>query len=304
MASKSGDAQREMTFSKRGEDLTNIRRSRVGDAYAKLMLRTIDDRIGEGHSWDMTFADLADEMEVSIDIAYRRAHYLADRGLLSFTLVNASAARYRFVIGRSNLPDFIPEPSDRRRIRRRGRPRGTGRSGRAKTIANSENISLIAKTFRSQRKHFANSDSDFFTSAPLAPTTAPSASKDGWGEAEARLISYGVASYEGPIQTARERGLTPEDVIAIVEHAESLPGAWGPGAVRRRVLTALPGQEASAGWMETSGDFKRSQATPKRSAEVAAEDPAIAHERWLRQRQAKGMPTELTGTRWRESVAR
>ena len=62
---------------------------------------------------------------------------------------------------------------------------------------------------------------------------------------------------ESCIETAKQRGLPPVEVVAIVEHFESKPGAWTPGAICFRIRNGRPGQDPSEGWPKVSDGYKR-----------------------------------------------
>ncbi len=108
---------------KRGERLKILRNCRLGDAYAKLLLRTLDDHIGESKTWTMTIPQLADEMECSEATVERRVKDLCERRLLIVEAVDIEAQKYEFQIVFSNLQDWIPEARVRPKTKRRGRRR-------------------------------------------------------------------------------------------------------------------------------------------------------------------------------------
>lgn len=71
------------------------------------------------------------------------------------------------------------------------------------------------------------------------------------------MIELGVFAPRPAIESARSAGATPEDVLAVLNWSEAKPGAWGPGAIRNRVMICRPGLDAAAGWPEPSTDYNR-----------------------------------------------
>ena len=64
------------------------------------------------------------------------------------------------------------------------------------------------------------------------------------------MAAAGVSQPWPAIDSAKRRGLTPEQVSAIVSHylENRDTHRWGPGALWQRVHTAGPGQTPSDGW--------------------------------------------------------
>ena len=78
-----------------------------------------------------------------------------------------------------------------------------------------------------------------------------------WMEAESALREEGVFAAGGALNAAQQIGASPADVLAIIEHARSRPGAWGPGAIRNRVINTRPGLDPGEGWPPHSEEFER-----------------------------------------------
>lgn len=265
---------------RRGRERRNIRDAAFGGSNLKLLVWTLDDHIGEQSGWNLTFRMLAREMECDASTVYRLARRLKQLGVLSYTKVEGSERLYRFSIHHRNVSDFVD--GDARQERRRKRQA----AAQCKSVLHHATADSLhhARACCTVQKPVAPCKSSPHIGATIKPPPPPAS----WEEAEAKLISYGVGSFEAPIEAAKARGVPPEQVIAIVDHALAHPGAWGPGAVRRRVFTALPGQSPDDGWLE-SAKRKRAAERPK---PVEAEDPSVAHERWIREREKKGLPTD------------
>ena len=84
---------------------------------------------------------------------------------------------------------------------------------------------------------------------PLNPPT--------WSEVETALTGEGVFAAGPAVQAAQQIGASPAEIWAIIEHARSKPGAWGPGAIRHRVMHTRPGLDPSEGWPSESEEFER-----------------------------------------------
>ena len=69
-----------------------------------------------------------------------------------------------------------------------------------------------------------------------------------WEGVEGGLIEAGVFAPGPALDAARRSGVGPEHVRDILEHAASMPGAYGPGAIRNRVMICRPGLDHREGW--------------------------------------------------------
>ena len=63
------------------------------------------------------------------------------------------------------------------------------------------------------------------------------------------------------IRDAQANGMTVAEVRAIVEHWQSMPGAWPPGALHHRIRTGTPGLAVGEGWVPVEKAYARDQAT-------------------------------------------
>lgn len=92
-----------------------------------------------------------------------------------------------------------------------------------------------------------------------------------WLDVEREAARAGVGAAKAAIDQARGRGASPELVRAIVEHFRSTPGAWGPGALQKRIASALPGVPACEGWPRADAAYDRERAAVRRSERQEAD---------------------------------
>jgi hypothetical protein len=96
--------------------------------------------------------------------------------------------------------------------------------------------------------------------APEIPDQGPS-----WEQVEGELFQTGMGDYHGLAR--RLRGvLHPFEVLGIIRHWRSKPGAWGLGALHWRLRTAMPGEEFADRWPPESEAWRRQQ---RRAAETS-----------------------------------
>lgn len=85
------------------------------------------------------------------------------------------------------------------------------------------------------------------------------------------LISLGVAAAGRAISNAQANRCGPADVLPLIEHYQSKPGAYQPGALFRRVSQAMPGGDPASGWPLESAKWLRSR---QQADQVAQRDQA------------------------------
>lgn len=100
----------------------------------------------------------------------------------------------------------------------------------------------------------------------------------GWVAAEEELFAAGVAKAREAAQSARERGYTPDQVLALIEHYRQpgQAGKWGPGALYRRIVDSHPSWPSDAGWPEPAAAYAAAAEARRRSAASAARRAAAA----------------------------
>lgn len=86
-----------------------------------------------------------------------------------------------------------------------------------------------------------------------------------WGRIEILLLEAGVIDPEPAIAACRRRGVDPAEVVAIVEHWRAHRGQWGPGALRRRLMSHFPGANPAERWVEPKRERYGVSRPPERS---------------------------------------
>lgn len=86
-----------------------------------------------------------------------------------------------------------------------------------------------------------------------------------WREVEEELVSTGMGDIEGVMRRVRGR-CTPADVLAIIAHWRSKPGAWGLGALHMRLRFVSPGCDPAKCWVPESEAWRREQKNRAQSA--------------------------------------
>lgn len=102
----------------------------------------------------------------------------------------------------------------------------------------------------------------------------PSGKEPTWEEVEIILFSeMKVGRAVSAIEAAQGRGCSPYDIMRLIEHARSKPGAYGPGAIFTRVSQAVPSADPSFGWPNENKGYRQQkaikEAESKRDQEVA-----------------------------------
>ena len=98
-------------FENRGWQLTVLRHAPVDTPMQMHLLRTLDDRIGDGHCWILTIQQIADDMRCSYSTANRVVNELVEAQYIWRDRIsdNRSDGRYEVGICWANLADE-PEP--------------------------------------------------------------------------------------------------------------------------------------------------------------------------------------------------
>lgn len=102
-------------FESRGWQLKVLRHAPVDSPMQMLLLRTLDDRIGDGHCWILTIQQIADDMRCSYSTANRVVNELIEADIIWRDRIstNRSDGRYEFGICWANLadePELAEEP--------------------------------------------------------------------------------------------------------------------------------------------------------------------------------------------------
>ncbi len=243
--------QKELDFpTKRGERLKLLRQCRVGDALEKLLLRTLDDRIGDGKTWRMGIAELAGEMEVSPATVYRKLASLEAKELL--VAEERASGLYEFQVIFSNLPELIPPQGQQQQAGRRRREKP---SHCAKEVSQSEkDLSHCAK-----RTTYKRPDS--------AQSAHPPSPPEGGSVAEPPPPG-GEAVGEPPRRTFRAE----EFPIPVGLDTPAFRDAWREWCEFRRHTKRKPISEAAAGKQMAGLDRAGSAAAVEAIEEAIAND--------------------------------
>lgn len=136
-------------------------------------------------------------------------------------------------------------------------------------------------------------------SLPEVPAASPGGvgeglvSSDESPQAEQALAvqvrALGAANGAGAIREARDHGVTLAEIRSIVAAYTAKPGAWGPGALDRRIRQAQPGENPEQHWPPVDPVFARKQA---RIAEARAGPPVPSAEQRREQGQAAAAELE------------
>jgi hypothetical protein len=103
--------------------------------------------------------------------------------------------------------------------------------------------------------------SDLKRSPPPTPETESTSSA--WGVVEKLLAHVGLVEHAAATAAARARGLSPEQVIEIVNHWQTFPpGRWSDalGVLYHRLVRASPAWNATEGWPPPRPEFATAQA--------------------------------------------
>ena len=100
--------------------------------------------------------------------------------------------------------------------------------------------------------------------APFVESTSP---PDAWEEVEEMLRELGMSRAGEAIARARDRGLKTRDVVDMMGHWEKHCGAWGLGALFRRLTGDL------ADWPPVAASFERQQ---QRQATARSHEAVVA----------------------------
>jgi len=115
--------------------------------------------------------------------------------------------------------------------------------------------------------------------ADLPPHVALPPCPVAWGGVVSEMIELGVFAPHPAVDAAQAAGASPEQVLAVLEYARTIPDAYGPGAIRNRVLICRPGLDPGEGWPEPSPEYTRQRQADsegekrkRQQAEQARED--------------------------------
>lgn len=122
---------------------------------------------------------------------------------------------------------------------------------------NSSRTSVERITDRVKKDSVTNSA---LTSIPT-PESLPPPPSNHWLVVVDALTKCGVGKIDNVIQAAHCNGLSPKDVLDIIQFVDGKPGAYGGGAIHDRVVNARPGQrfDDPSLWPPESDEYQREQ---------------------------------------------
>ena len=91
-------------------------------------------------------------------------------------------------------------------------------------------------------------------------------------EVEDALHRRGVAAAGDACEEAIRNGVSPSEVAAIIAVYDTSPGAWGPGALYKRVSIARPGDDPMQGWSPVSEEYAKRRRESEAAAKRAEQD--------------------------------
>lgn len=257
----------------RSEQLGLLRDCRLGDPrkrndrkpLAKLLLRSLDDRIGRNKRWAITVEELGEESEMSRSAVYKWLGWLSAAELIGFD--ELPDGRREFWICWSNVWAMTPAGRAAEREARDAvsPPRGP-------RVHNVDHESTMWNDSPQCGMVVHNVDCSYKEerpqSAPLAPTPSPPPRE----ELVTMVRTAGVNLADETVADAIANGMTLEQVAAVVGHYQAHPGRWHPGILKER-LTRLGahGQQADEGWY---GDSASWQAAEVHRDAIAAQEAA------------------------------
>ena len=102
-----------------------------------------------------------------------------------------------------------------------------------------------------------------------------------WGGVVSELIDLGVFAPHPAVEAAQAAGASPEQVRAVLDYARSVPDAYGPGAIRNRVMISRPGLDPGQGWPSASPahEAKRQAFFEEEKRQRRRDDQAAEQER-------------------------
>ncbi len=281
------EIQLQLPFNKRRMIL---REQLTGHQTVKHLLRVLDDHAGDGTDCFLSNATLSREMSCVIRTV-QRAVKTAQEEELIIVFPGGGRGKRRcnvYRIRRANLRDLAEA--------------GKHARDAADAAFEGDYLSPLPRQIVTPTTTNSHPRGDLLSSPirscievslkppPPAPDkrTAPALSEE-WRAVVVALLKFGVNDPEPAIENARQRGVTPSYVFELIAHAKSKPGAWGPGALRKRVFNAIPGEDVAALWTPENEAFTRvqrdagaarrgeieKQEIRDRQREIAEEDQAL-----------------------------
>jgi len=284
--------QREFEF-ERGEQLRIMRFCQVGCPLAKSLLRTLDDHIGDRNQfWDLSFEDIAIEMNCSISCARDKANALKELALIDFDATTHDRKLNRFRITWVNLEETITNPV-----------KVPSRTTMKKARSNTPRADCDAQT-APVHAHSARGQAQ---TAPVHAQTAlgtsykrqerqiapPTPSAGAWEEVAEELSFFGLNCVGKAIEAAQRRGMTPEDVGELLQVARETP--YHDDAARPAIL-----YKRLTDWNEFYWAPPTEEVRAQRAAQAAAAASRKQQRQYAKDSQAASERRRQAAEDWQE----
>lgn len=258
--------QKELDFN-RGAKLAILRRvaeRNVLSSRMLLVLRAIDDRARDQQTTTMTLAEIGAYAGQSRETAKRGVADLVRNSLLIKTpVVNGTgkqANEYRIIWSQLNA---IGDGERFDLVRKQKQPSDVPPPAEATQVVIPPTGQIEPEPGHPDPSDGSHGPADLGHCDPSLYTAPSSANipplPEYWDRLEGDLTFLGVGAAGAAIRAARDRGCHPDDIARLIDHVRRKPGAWGPGAIFRRIQAATPGGDPATGWPTESADWQRAQ---------------------------------------------
>lgn len=286
--------QREFDFD-RGYQLRILRLCQVGCPLAKALLRTLDDHMGLKPYWDLSFEEIAQEMNCSISCARDKANGLKDLALIDFEATD-DRKKNRFRITWLNLEETIDHPvkvTSRKAAQMESKtpPRADCDAhtapGHAQTAlghahtAPAHAQTALGTTYKRQR------------TPPPAQGAKPHFPDPEWEEVKIELSLFGMNCVDRAIEAAQRRGMTPEEVAELLRQARETP--YHDNAARPAILFRRLTDWNDFYWAPPSEEIKA-----RKAAEAATKAAEQQRVKYLRQQEAAKQRRRQEAENWQQ----
>lgn len=286
------------------------------------VLRAIDSYAGRHPSWVLKIATIADYCGVSIRTVKRairdleaadllivtrreRARRYGGQGPSEYQIVWSNLRSLAAEQGQQSLLDYSAGDSSPEGKCSNSPPDSSDAGERGDTVAQRGDMmahrgDTVAR--RGDTVSPPNSITDPSTDPSTAPLneasvldssraggTATEPTPRGWREIENSLAQFGVQDAHHACQRAQSRGLSADDVAALIAFAErhsvataeagKRVYAYGPGALYQRITTGRRGQNVSDGWPPASESYVRAERDQALAADRARQAAKHAEQR-------------------------
>lgn len=278
----------------RSEQLALLRDCRLGDPrkrndrkpLAKLLLRSLDDRIGRNKRWAITVEELGEESEMSRSAVYKWLGWLSAAELIGFD--ELPDGRREFWICWSNVWAMTPAG---RAAEREARDAVSPPRGPRVHIVDHESTMWNGSPQCGMVVH--NVDCSYKEERPLSAQLAPSSPPPPREELVTMVRTAGVNLAEETIATATANGLSSDQIAAVVAHYQAFPGRWNPGILYERLTRpGVQNDPPDHGWYGDSEAWLAAQRHQAAIAQQEASRQALAAEN-AQQAESRRELTEL-----------